>query len=93
MLSIFSLALTASLSFSGGFSKGSNFNFHSLLGEIEIQCPNRQTLAFCRDQFLNPWPYDIFKGPVLPEASRIQLESSIPGSQELRSVEVSYYGT
>jgi hypothetical protein len=93
MLSFIGLTLVASFSFAGGFSKGSHFNFRTLLGEIEIQCPNRQTVAFCRDQFLDPWPYDIFRGPILPEASRVQLESSVASSQETRSIEVSYYGT
>jgi hypothetical protein len=93
MRTLIGFLLSASVSYGGGFSKGSNFNFRHLQGEVEMNCSNRQSITLCREQFLEPWPYDFFVGPKIPSANRILFESKINSSQEIRSVEAGYFGT
>lgn len=74
------------------FSKGTNFEFTNLSGQLTIQCPQSSIRTSCRDTHMEPWPYDIYIGPQIPGATQVELQAIVDESSEVRRVAVSYDG-
>lgn len=86
------LSLFLQISQAAQFARGRQFEIHSIQGDIEVSCPQSVAVSTCREQFLSPWPYDQFKGPINPGASRVVFEAIVSGADP-RQVESAYIGT
>ncbi len=74
------------------FSRGAQFSFVNIEGQLTIQCPSRVSNTLCHESFMEPWPYDVFSGPVNAEASSLELRATVNGGADVRKTEVSYAG-
>lgn len=76
---------------SARFSLGDRFQYSSIEGQLTVSCSNTAKVVTCRDNFLDPWPYDVFIGPRSGKATQIQLRA-IAGA-EAQVVTASYDGS
>ena len=74
------------------FSRGTQFEYVNLSGQLIIQCPQRTVQTSCSDTHMEPWPYDIYTGPQTLGATQVELIASLPGSSEVRRSVVGYDG-
>ncbi len=74
------------------FSRGAQFEYTNISGQLIIQCPQSIVQTSCSDTHMEPWPYDIYTGPQLTGASQVELQAVISESSEIRRSVVSYDG-
>ena len=74
------------------FSRGINFQYVNVGGELVITCPSLTIRTICHSTHMEPWPYDSLMGPKIQQATTLQLRASIGEGSEIRKVEVTYDG-
>jgi hypothetical protein len=73
------------------FLRGDQFQYTSIEGALSLQCAGQTKSVNCRDTFLDPWPYDIYVGTKNPNATSVELVTSVGGIQT-QDVVVKYDG-
>lgn len=73
-----------------GFTRGSKFYYVSLEGELTVHCQNQIEFVSCREDFLEPWPYDHFEGPQHSHAETVLLQAQV--GDNIRKATASYDG-
>lgn len=74
------------------FSRGLNFQFVKVEGELDIVCPSRTAKTFCLSSHMEPWPYDSLVGPKVQQATSLRIMTSVDSSSEIRKLDVDYDG-
>jgi hypothetical protein len=77
---------------SAQFSRGFNFQFVNINGELNIVCPSRTVKTICHGTHMEPWPYDSLMGPKVQQAISLQISASIDSNSEVRKLNVDYDG-
>lgn len=72
------------------FTRGDKFQYSNIDGALTIICKGQTKVVTCRDIFLDPWPYDIFMGPMETRAESVELRASVGSGS--RTTVVDYNG-
>lgn len=76
----------------GSFTLGNLFEYSNISGQLLIQCPRSTVQTSCNDIRLENWPYDVFTGPIIPNASIVELIATVSNNSDIRRVVVDYDG-
>jgi hypothetical protein len=68
-------------------SLGDRFELTTIEGQLTVYCGGATKTVTCRDVFMDPWPYDVFKGPRNRRATQVQLRSMVGTSSEVAIVD------
>ena len=72
------------------FTRGDEFQYANIEGNLTITCKNRTKTITCRDVFLSPWPYDVYIGPRNSNAQDVQFHATV--GTDVQTTSVSYNG-